>query len=75
MLGKERLKVVLTCNFEKLVEYGNISVQNNGTQSSDCIYHSPFLAHLPIYIVSDFWWRYNLQFVPNFDTDLEVKDK
>jgi len=43
-------------NFGKLVEYGNMSVPNNGTRSSDCVYHSPFLAHLSICIVSDFWW-------------------
>jgi len=40
--------------FGKLVEYGNMSVPNNDTQSSDCVYHAPFLAHLPIYIVSEF---------------------
>ena len=54
LLEKNTWTVVWTCNCGKFVEYGNMSVPNNGTQSSDCVYHSPFLAHLPIYIVSDF---------------------
>jgi len=51
------LNVVWRCNFAKLVEYGNISAPNNDTQTSDCVCHSPFLAHLLRYIVSQFWWR------------------
>ena len=53
LLGKDRLKLVRTYNFTKLAEYVNMSVPNNGTQSSDFVYHSPFLAHLTIYVVSD----------------------
>ena len=49
----------------------NMSLSNNDTQSSDCVYLSPFLAHLWIYIVSDFRCRQKLQFVPNLDTDLK----
>jgi hypothetical protein len=48
------LKLVWTSNFANFVEYGNMSVTNNDTESSDCVYHSPFLAHLTRYIVSDF---------------------
>jgi hypothetical protein len=37
LLGKDVLKLVRTRNFEKPVEYGNMSVPDNDTQSSDCV--------------------------------------
>jgi hypothetical protein len=54
LLGKDRLKLLWRSNFAKPVEYVNMSVPSNGTQSSHCVYHSSFLAHLQTYIVSDF---------------------
>jgi hypothetical protein len=54
LLGKDILKVEWACNFVKYVIYGYMSVPNNDTQISDCVYHAPILAHLTRYIVSDF---------------------